>query len=70
MLRRYVGEFMLLPKAKRKSVKIPLGLIEVQTGSYPGEDDIIRIDDDLTEFLKASRGRMMALGAVLEPVAA
>ena len=27
-------------------VKIPLELIEVQTGSYLGEDDIIRIEDD------------------------
>ena len=26
--------------------KIPLELIEVQTGSYLGEDDIVRIDDD------------------------
>jgi mannose-1-phosphate guanylyltransferase/mannose-6-phosphate isomerase len=26
--------------------KIPLQLIEVQTGSYLGEDDIIRMDDD------------------------
>ena len=26
--------------------KIPLELIEVQTGSYLGEDDIIRIEDD------------------------
>ena len=26
--------------------KIPLELIEVQTGSYLGEDDIIRLDDD------------------------
>ena len=26
--------------------KIPLELIEVQTGSYLGEDDIIRIQDD------------------------
>jgi mannose-1-phosphate guanylyltransferase/mannose-6-phosphate isomerase len=26
--------------------KIMLELIEVQTGSYPGEDDIIRIQDD------------------------
>jgi mannose-1-phosphate guanylyltransferase/mannose-6-phosphate isomerase len=26
--------------------KIPLQLIEVQTGSYIGEDDIIRIEDD------------------------
>jgi mannose-1-phosphate guanylyltransferase / mannose-6-phosphate isomerase len=25
--------------------KIPLGLIEVQVGSYLGEDDIIRIED-------------------------
>jgi mannose-1-phosphate guanylyltransferase / mannose-6-phosphate isomerase len=25
--------------------KIPLELIEVQTGSYLGEDDIIRLDD-------------------------
>jgi mannose-6-phosphate isomerase-like protein (cupin superfamily) len=25
--------------------KIPLEMIEVQTGSYLGEDDIIRIDD-------------------------
>ena len=25
--------------------KIPLELIEVQTGSYLGEDDIIRIED-------------------------
>ena len=25
--------------------KIPLELIEVQTGSYLGEDDIVRIDD-------------------------
>jgi mannose-6-phosphate isomerase-like protein (cupin superfamily) len=26
--------------------RIPLELIEVQTGSYLGEDDIIRVDDD------------------------
>ncbi len=26
--------------------QIPLELIEVQTGSYFGEDDIIRIEDD------------------------
>lgn len=26
--------------------KIPIELIEVQTGSYFGEDDIIRIEDD------------------------
>jgi mannose-1-phosphate guanylyltransferase / mannose-6-phosphate isomerase len=26
--------------------KTPLELIEVQTGSYLGEDDIIRIEDD------------------------
>ncbi len=26
--------------------KIPLELIEVQTGSYLGEDDIVRIEDD------------------------
>ena len=26
--------------------KIPLELIEVQTGSYFGEDDIIRLEDD------------------------
>jgi mannose-1-phosphate guanylyltransferase/mannose-1-phosphate guanylyltransferase/mannose-6-phosphate isomerase len=26
--------------------KIPLELIEVQTGSYLGDDDIIRIEDD------------------------
>ncbi len=26
--------------------KIPLELIEVQSGSYLGEDDIIRIEDD------------------------
>ena len=25
--------------------KIPLELVEVQTGSYLGEDDIIRLDD-------------------------
>jgi len=25
--------------------KIPLELIEVQTGSYLGEDDIVRIED-------------------------
>jgi mannose-6-phosphate isomerase-like protein (cupin superfamily) len=25
--------------------KIPLELIEVQTGSYLGEDDIVRLDD-------------------------
>ncbi|MFL5050911.1 MAG: hypothetical protein ACJ8D4_12440, partial [Xanthobacteraceae bacterium] len=25
--------------------KIPLKLIEVQTGSYLGEDDIVRLDD-------------------------
>ena len=25
--------------------KIPLGLIEVQVGSYLGEDDIVRLDD-------------------------
>jgi mannose-1-phosphate guanylyltransferase / mannose-6-phosphate isomerase len=28
------------------SGKTPLELIEVQTGSYLGEDDIIRIEDD------------------------
>ena len=28
--------------------KIPLELIEVQTGSYLGEDDIVRIDDDFS----------------------
>jgi mannose-1-phosphate guanylyltransferase/mannose-6-phosphate isomerase len=26
--------------------RIPLELIEVQTGSYLGEDDIVRIEDD------------------------
>ena len=26
--------------------KIPLHLIEVQCGSYLGEDDIVRLDDD------------------------
>ena len=26
--------------------KIPLELIEVQTGSYLGEDDIVRLEDD------------------------
>ena len=26
--------------------KIPLELIEVQTGSYLGDDDIVRIEDD------------------------
>jgi mannose-6-phosphate isomerase-like protein (cupin superfamily) len=26
--------------------KIPLELIEVQSGSYLGEDDIVRFDDD------------------------
>jgi mannose-6-phosphate isomerase-like protein (cupin superfamily) len=26
--------------------KIPLHLIEVQTGSYLGEDDIVRLEDD------------------------
>ncbi|MNL90211.1 Alginate biosynthesis protein AlgA [compost metagenome] len=26
--------------------KIPLELIEVQTGSYLGEDDIVRIEDE------------------------
>jgi mannose-6-phosphate isomerase-like protein (cupin superfamily) len=25
---------------------IPLELIEVQVGSYPGEDDIVRFDDE------------------------
>ena len=30
--------------------KIPLELIEVQTGSYLGEDDIIRIQDDYRRF--------------------
>ena len=30
--------------------KIPLELIEVQTGSYLGEDDIIRIEDDYRRF--------------------
>ena len=30
--------------------KIPLELIEVQTGSYLGEDDIIRIEDDYQRF--------------------
>ena len=28
-----------------KPGKIPLELIEVQTGSYLGEDDIVRIED-------------------------
>jgi mannose-1-phosphate guanylyltransferase / mannose-6-phosphate isomerase len=26
--------------------KIPLELVEVQVGSYLGEDDIVRLDDD------------------------
>jgi mannose-6-phosphate isomerase-like protein (cupin superfamily) len=26
--------------------KIPLELIEVQTGSYLGEDDIVRLEDE------------------------
>jgi len=26
--------------------KIPLEIIEIQTGSYLGEDDIIRLEDD------------------------
>ena len=30
----------------RNPGKIPLELIEVQTGSYLGEDDILRADDD------------------------
>ena len=28
-----------------KQGRIPLELIEVQTGSYLGEDDIVRLDD-------------------------
>jgi mannose-1-phosphate guanylyltransferase/mannose-6-phosphate isomerase len=34
--------------------KIPLELIEVQTGSYLGEDDIIRIEDDYRRSLDIS----------------
>ena len=26
--------------------EIPLGIIEIQTGNYLGEDDIIRLEDD------------------------
>ena len=36
--------------------KILLELIEVQTGSYLGEDDIIRIEDDYQRSLKAPAG--------------
>ncbi len=36
--------------------KIPLELIEVQTGSYLGEDDIVRIEDDLQADLRHRSG--------------
>jgi hypothetical protein len=29
----------------RKSGKVPLNLIEVQSGAYLGEDDIVRVQD-------------------------
>ncbi len=34
------------PSTVWRTGKIDLELIEVQTGSYLGEDDIIRIEDD------------------------
>jgi mannose-6-phosphate isomerase-like protein (cupin superfamily) len=35
-----------LPNRLENPGKIDLELIEVQTGSYLGEDDIVRIEDD------------------------
>ena len=31
--------------ARKSAAKIPLHLIEVQSGSYLGEDDIVRLED-------------------------
>jgi len=36
---------MLANRSQENPGKIPLELIEVQTASYLGEDDIIRIED-------------------------
>jgi mannose-1-phosphate guanylyltransferase / mannose-6-phosphate isomerase len=44
--------------------KIPLELIEVQSGSYLGEDDIVRFDDvyrrDKTATVRETRPRAIA----------
>ncbi|QIY41083.1 cupin domain-containing protein [Burkholderia cenocepacia] len=36
--------------------KIPLELIEVQSGSYLGEDDIVRLDDNYGRDVVAAKG--------------
>lgn len=45
-----IGETIIIPKGIKHRVqnkgKIKLILIEVQTGTYFGEDDIVRIEDD------------------------
>ncbi|MEI8154734.1 MAG: hypothetical protein WCG92_24600, partial [Hyphomicrobiales bacterium] len=39
--------------------KILLELIEVQTGSYLGEDDIIHIEDEFGRASRSARGASM-----------
>ena len=44
------NESTYIPKGEKHRLenheKVPLEIIEIQTGSYLGEDDIIRIEDD------------------------
>ena len=43
----YVGQSTLGTKHRLENVgKVPLHMIEVQSGSYLGEDDIVRFEDD------------------------
>jgi mannose-1-phosphate guanylyltransferase / mannose-6-phosphate isomerase len=46
----YENESVYIPIGTRHRLenpgKVPLHLIEVQSGSYLGEDDIVRFDDD------------------------
>jgi mannose-6-phosphate isomerase len=47
---RYQGESIHIPLGSKHRIinenDIPLVLIEVQVGTYFGEDDIVRIEDD------------------------
>ncbi len=47
----------------------PLDLIEVQTGSYLGEDDIVRLQDDYGRSAAARRGRKPAAAKKPKPAA-
>jgi len=46
-----------------------LEVIEVQTGSYLGEDDIVRFDDTYGRCPAAEKREALALQAALQPAA-